>query len=269
MSVYAEFFEHKDFGGSSESFYLNNSYRYWWIKFGSTFGNRISSFRGHAANGFNGNLFTMSQNNFSGKLISLNMSEGSTSWWNWVGSNYNDDIESALLVNRNKNEMLIELKTLILSDFISGLDDATSGTPVSRKGDPVVYTTFWPSFASDRNFVSIEQNLNVAIDWWPDYDAQVRYDIYLYLNGNGNVWGYSYYPYVWVEGGIFSRKIFNELYPKLKEGATTLTQKIQRKLSLLSFKKFNGLYLLPGNKPSANFGDYGDTRYNSTLVLVE
>ncbi len=132
----------------------------------------------------------------------------------------------------------------------------------------MVYTTFWPGFAPDRNFVSIEQNLNVAIDWWPDYDAQVRYDIYLYLNANGNVWGYSYYPYVWVEGGIFSGKIFNELYPKLKEGAHTLTQKIQSKLSLLSFKKFSGLYLLPGNKPSASFGDYGHTRDNSTLVLV-
>lgn len=269
MAVYSEFYQHSNFGGTLEAFNLDNNYRYFWIKFGSALRNQISSIRGHASGGFKGNLFTMSEDHFSGKLISLNMEDGWTSWWSYVGDNYNDDIESALLVNRNHNETIIELKDLIMRDFISGFDEETSGTPVSRKGDPVIFTTFWPGFAPDRNFVSIEQNLNVEIDWWPDYDAQVRYDIYLYLNSNGNVWGYSYYPYVWVEGGIFSNKIFNELYPKLKNGADSLTKKIQTKLSLLSFKKFRGLYLLPGKKPSGNFGDFGHTRDNSTLVLVE
>jgi hypothetical protein len=32
--------------------------------------------------------------------------------------------------------------------------------------------------------------------------------------------------------------------------------------------KFKGLYLLPGPKPTAALGDKGDTKSNSTLVLV-
>lgn len=269
MAVFSEFFKHRDFNGNLETFTLNNNYRYWWIKFGSTLRNEISSLRAHAYGGLKGNLYAMSENNFSGKYVSLNMQAGWTSRWNYIGDSFNDDIESALLINRSPREMEIELKDLIVPDFLEGFDAETRGTPVTRKGDPKVFTTFWPGFAPDRNFVSIEQDLNVEVDWWPDYSAQVRYDIYLYLNSSGNVWGYSYYPYVWVEGGIFSKKIFNELYPKLKNGAHTLTEKIQAKLSLLSFRRFRGLYLLPAGKPSANFGDRGHTKDNSTLVLVE
>ena len=268
MAVHAEFYKHQNLTGNLEAFNLNNNYRYFWIKFGSTLSNEITSMRGYANGGFKGNIFTMSNNDFSGKQISLNMNEGWTSWWNNVGSAFNDDIESALIVNRNYNETVIELRDLILPDFLSAFDEKTKGTPVSRKGDASVFTTYWPGFAPDKIFVSIEQNLNVEIDWWPDYDAQVRYDIYLYLNSKGNIWGYSYYPAVWVEGGIFSSKIFNELYPKLKDGAHALTEKIQAKLSLFNYKTFRGLYLLPGKQPSGGFGDFGNTRDNSTLVLV-
>jgi hypothetical protein len=266
MSVHTEFYKDINFGGAVDTF--DSNYRYFWIKFGSSFKNEISSFRANAYGGFNGNVYGMTENNFLGNYASLNMQENSTSWWSNVGGALNDDIESALLINRNKDELVMELKSYIIPDFISGMDEKLSGTQVSREGDPRIYTTFWPGYDSSKNFVSIEQNLHVSIDWWPDYEAQVRYDIYLYLDGAGHINGYVAWVYVWVEGGIFSGKIFNDLQPKLLAGASTITEKIQSKLSLLSFAKFNGLYLLPGPKPSNSFGDMGDTKSNSTLVLI-
>ena len=68
-------------------------------------------------------------------------------------------------------------------------------------------------------FVSIEQDLNVELDWWPDYDAQVRYDIELVLTADGHIDGYVAWVYVWVEGGIFSGDIFDSLQPQLVAGA--------------------------------------------------
>lgn len=268
MSVHADFFKHKDFSGSLQSFNLPNNYRYWWIKFGSPLKNEISSFRAHAHSGFNGNVYGMTDNNFLGDYASLNMGEGSTSWWNYVGGSLNDDIESALLINRNKNELVLGLKEYIAPDFISGMDEKLAGTQVSRSGEPRIYSLFWPGHDSSRTFVSIEQDLHVALDWWPDYDAQVRYDVFLYLDANRHIQGYVAWVYVWVEGGIFSGKIYNELQPKLVAGAGTLTEKIQAKLSLFSFTTFRDLYLMPGPKPSGSFGDAGNTKSDSTLVLV-
>ena len=268
MAVYAQFYEHSNFGGAMESFTLNDNWRYWWIKFGSTLDNEISSLRANAFDGFNGNVYGLTESNFLGNYASLNMREGWTSWWNFVGGSLNDDIESALLINRNKDELVIGLKDQIAETFTSGFDKAVEGTQVSRTGEPRIYSTFWPGYDPTKTFVSIEQNLNVALDWWPDYDAQVRYDIYLYLDGGGHVQGYVAWVYVWVEGGVFSGDIFNSLQPQLVSGASTLTAQIQKKLAALTAFSFRGLYLLPGPPPSSSFGDEGDARSDSTLALV-
>jgi hypothetical protein len=268
MAVYAQFYKHANLSGAMESFTLPNNWRYWWIKFGSTLGDEISSLRANAYAGFAGNVYGLTERNFLGKYASLNMDEGWTSWWSFVGGDLNDDIESALLINRSRNEFVLELRDLIAKPFQDGLDRALAGTPVSRRGDVRVYSLFWPGHDPTKKFVSLEQNLNVAIDWWPDYDAQVRYDIYLYLDGTGSVRGYVAWVYCWVEGGIFSGDIFDSLHPQLVGGASTLTDQIQTQLAALGSFRFSSLYLLPGPRPSTTFGDIGDAKSNSTLVLV-
>lgn len=266
MSIHSEFYKDANFGGYMESF--DSSWRYFWIKFGSNLSNEVSSFRSHAYNGAGANCYAMTDNNFLGNYASLNVPNGYTCWWSYVGSAMNDDIESALMINRSANETMLELKDLIAGDFASGLDAKLAGTQVSREGDPKVYSTFFPGYDPGKNFVSIEQNLHVTLDWWPDYEAQVRYDVYLYVDGNGHINGYVAWVYVWVEGGIFSSHIFNELQPKLVAGASTLTEMIQSKLTLFGSFRFSGLYLLPGPKPTSAIGETGDCKSNSTLVLV-
>lgn len=274
MAIHAEFFKHSNFGGYSESFSLNNNWRYYWIKFGSKLRNEITSLRANAHSGFDGNVYGLTRRNFLGEYASLNMSEGWTCWWSNVGGKLNDDIESALLINRNKTELVVELKEQIADTFTSKLDEKLAGTQASRKGDPKIYSVFWPNYDSSRKFVRIEQNLNIAVDWWPDYDARIRYDIYLYLDSNGKVQGYVAWTHVWVEGGVFSNKIHDELKPKIEDGASELNAELQNKLQAFSFVSFRRLYLLPGGEPSmpppsSNFGTTGNARDNSTLVLVQ
>lgn len=279
MAVYCEFFKHSNFAGYSESFLLDNSWRYWWIKFGSALGDEITSLRANAYGGFAGNVYGFTERDFLGRFASLNMAEGWTCWWSNVGGAMNDDIESALLINRNRSELRIEMADQISDPFIEGLDAEIQDTQISRRGSPRIYSVFWPSYDPNRKFVRIEQDLRVALDWWPDYDAQVQYDVYLFLDGNGAVSGYVAWTYCWVEGGIFSGDIFDELHPKLVAGAATLTQQLQDQLALVNLLaalagySFTSLYLLPGNEPampppSSNFGRIGNAKENATLVLA-
>lgn len=275
MAIYAEFFRHANFGGYTESFTLENNWRYRWIKFGSQLGNEISSMRSNAYGGTHGNVYGFTGKDFLGSYASLNMSEGWTCWWSNVGGQLNDDIESAIMVNRNKSELVIELEALISGPFKTQFDEEISGTPVSRRGEPKIYSVFWPSFDSTKKFVRLEQNLRVEKSWWPDYDARVRYDIYLYRTSSGGIGGYVNWTHTWVEGGIFSNDILDELHPQLVNGGSVLTQEFQSQLVLLSLLSgsIQALYLLPGREPpmpppSSNFGHTGNAKENSTLVLV-
>ena len=103
MAVFCEFFEHSNFAGDSVSYIADNNWRYHWVKFGSALGNEITSLRANAYSGTGGNVYGFSERDFLGSFASLNMAQGWTCWWSNVGGAMNDDIESALLVNRNSN----------------------------------------------------------------------------------------------------------------------------------------------------------------------
>jgi hypothetical protein len=270
MAVFSQFYKDSNFGGPVESFDVDNGWRYEWIQFGSTLGDEISSLRATAHDGEPGNVFGFTERSYLGNYAALNMQSGWTSWWSYVGDGLNDDIEAAIIVNRNPSgEIVLDLESLVKDQFTSEFDNAVSGTQVSRKGDPRIYTLFWPPHDPGKIFLSIEQDLNIAIDWWPDYDAQVRYDVVVYLTSQQTVDAYVAWVYVWVEGGIFSDKIFNSLQPKLVAGASTLTNAFRGRLALLSSRHFRDLYMLPGPPPSSSFGDIRNAKDGSTLVLVQ
>lgn len=268
MAVYSEFYKDINFGGTLETFTLDDNWRYYRIHFTGNWNDTISSLRANAYAGFNGNTYAFSDDNFVGKFAALNMDEGWTSWWSYVGDAMNDTISSAILVNRNKNELVINVYDQVAPVFISGMDNALKGTQVSRRGDPRIYSTFWPGYDPTKKFVSIEQDLTVSVPHWFDYDAQVRYDVYLYLDGRGSVQGYVAWIYVWVEGGILSGDIFNSLQPKLVAGASTLTSQLQSLLAAFANFTFSSLYLLPGPPPPHAFGEILDAKSGSTLVLA-
>jgi hypothetical protein len=269
MSIFAEFYRHANFGTPLESFTLENGWRYRWISFGSTLGDEISSLRAHAYAGAGGNVYGFTERGYLGNYAALNMASGWTSWWSYVGDGLNDDIESAIMVNRNPgSETVIGLRELVAGRFAEQMDLAMAGTQVSRNGEPRIFTLFWPGHDPNKVFVSIEQDLNVALDWWPDYDAQVRYDIEIVVGEGGSLDAYVAWVYVWVEGGVFSGDIFDSLQPKLFAGHATLTQSLRAQLALFGSFRFADAYLLPGPPPTDSFGDLRNARDGSTLVLV-
>lgn len=278
MAVSCTFYKDSRFRGTSQIFSLSNDWRYWWVKFGWLLHNEITSFRATASAGFDGNVYGFTGNSFQGDFASLNMAEDWTCWWSDVGGVVNDDIESALLVNRNRNESVIALADLIRDPFVAKLDEKLAGSPARRRGDPRIYANFWPSHDPTRKFVSIEQDLRVEVDWWPDYDARMRYDIYLYLHSPTEVQGYVAWVNTWIEGGVFSGKINDQLHPPVVAGASAVNEEINSQLPLLGFLaifkgQFRSLYLLPGEQPqmpppSSNFGRVGNHAENCCLVLT-
>jgi len=277
MTVFGEFYEHNNFAGDSYTAELTNNWRYWWVKFGSDLKNEVSSMRAKAYGGRSGNAYGFTRNDFLGDMATLNMGEGWTCWWSSLGGNMNDDVESGLLVNRSTDEIELNMNDLLRDAFRDAFDEATAGTQVSRRGNPRIYSVFWPSWDGSRKFVRIEQKMNVELDWWPDYDAKVQYDVYFYVSG-GELRAYVARTRTWVEGGIFTGSILDELHPQMVDGADSLDEQLESGLSLLNILGaigggFNGVYLLPGNPPAmtppvSNSGRQGSAYENSTVVIT-
>lgn len=278
MAVDSTFYKHASFGGSSSSFSLNDQSRYRWIKFGSTLKNEITSFRANSYSGRAANVYGFTSNDFLGGFASLNLPNGWTCWWSNVGSQINDDIESALMINRATDEFVLGLADLVLERFSEQLAEMLEDEDASPRGNPRIYATFWPSWDPNRKFVTIEQDLRIDVPWWPDYDAQMRYDIYLYLYSPTEVKAYVSWVHTWVEGGVFSGKINDQLHPKVVDGAAAVNDALAQQLPLLSLVAafrgpFQSLYLLPGHEPampppSSNFGRIGSASEDCCLVLT-
>jgi hypothetical protein len=277
MTVVTEFFEHANFGGASQTFNTNTGSRWHWIKFGSTLGNKVSSFRSNVVTGRAANVYAFKNNDFTGDFASLNVPTGWTCWWSNVGGQMNDDIESALILRRDSKEIVQALHALMVPDFKTQFDNQAAGTQVHRNGDPIIYALFFPSFDPGSMLVRIHQNLTVELDCWWDYDAWVRFDLQFTLSNN-QIDGFCKWFWVWVEGGAFSGQIFNQLEPKMQAACSTLTAALRDKLKLLNLGAalagyhFGAIYLLPGAQPSfppsGPFGRIGNSNEDCCLVLT-
>lgn len=277
MTVVTEFFQHQNFTGSSQTFTTGTNSRWHWIRFGSPLKNEITSFRSNVVSGRAANVYAFENNDFTGDFASLNVPAGWTCWWSNVGSKINDDIESALILRRNSLEIVQPLADLVLPEFKTEFDAQAAGTQVKRNGDPSIYGVFFPSFDPNAMLVRIEQKLTVELDCWWDYDARVRFDLQFRLQ-DGLLDGFCKWYWVWVEGGVFSGQIYDELQPKMLDACGVLTTKLREKLALLNFwailagYKFGSVYVLPGNEPNmtpgAEFGRIGKSSENCCLVVT-
>lgn len=277
MTVVSQFYEHRDFVGASDVFTTFTGSRWHWIKFGGALNNKASSIRSNVVSGRAANLYAFRNNDFTGNFASLNTPPGWTCWWSFVGAQMNDDIESALIIRRDAREIVQPLKALIAPDFKTEFDAEAAGTEAVRNGEPSIYGVFFPSFDPFSMLVRIEQNLTIELDCWWDYDARVQFDLQFVLNGN-QIDGYCKWFWVWVEGGVYSSRIFNELEPKMRAACGTLTEKIREKLALLNLGaaiagyRFGSIYVLPGSQPSfppgGPFGRIGDSHEDCCLVVT-
>ncbi|WP_148085938.1 hypothetical protein [Actinocorallia herbida] len=255
----------RDFQGLSKTS-DSGGYRYYWNRWGAT--NDVFSSMRAWGQGDRGHAFAFEHIDFNGRFAALNVESGASSWWSYFGSSFNDVVSSSLLVVRAPSDILVPLRQQVAPTFASMFDAQTAGTQLSREGDPRVYGTFFPGHDADRVFMTIDQDLNVAIDTWPDYSANVKYDVEFYLSG-GKLHGYARWSHVWVESGIFSGDVHDAIAPRLHAAKGDITSAIEAQLAVFADMNFSDTYLLPGPQPDmARFGYFAAHDDDICLAVV-
>lgn len=162
---------------------------------------------------------------------------------------------SALLVGTHRGgnwEARISLRQQLLDEWVQTIDDQLSGSQASRSGEPVMTWEMFPRNVShlheDRMYLRIRQNIDIEIDWWPDYEAWLQYHLRLYINGAGNVRGHVARWEYWVESGAKASSISDRLEPKVVAGMETINDQLTEMLSDFDSHTFSDLYYLPGNQ---------------------
>lgn len=265
MSVVCTLWVDRDFQGLSKTSNSGN-FRYFWNRWGAT--NDVFSSMRAWGQGNRGNAYAFEHINFDGRFAALNVNDGASSWWSYFGGAFNDVVSSSLIIAREPNEIVVPLGQQVASSFVSMFDAQTAGTRLSRVGGPRVYGTFFPGYDPSRLFMTIDQNLTVSIPSWPDYSANVKYDVEFFLSGT-KLHGFARWSHVWVEAGIFSQSVFDRIAPGLHGGKAGLTSAIESQLALFSSRDFSDAYLLPGPQPDMNqFGFFAKHDDDVCLVVV-
>jgi hypothetical protein len=213
---------------------------------------------------FNGFFLQLTNSRNAGAELDVN---------SFVPLGFNDASESMLLVAANKApEVRLSFRDLFLDQWKTILDGQLAGSQAQRDGDPTLTWEMFPvgiSFLdSSLRYLKIFQPLNIVLDWWPDYKANITYHILLFLDGSGHLKGHVARWAYWVEGGIKSGGIASELEPKVIAGMDTLNKELAKQLGALSFV-FTDLYYLPGRQigPASTGTLTGSTLQDVTIVL--
>ncbi|MBN1612094.1 MAG: hypothetical protein JW940_36015 [Polyangiaceae bacterium] len=293
MTVITTLFEHQGFGGAANTFSAGRGTRYRGVRLGGL-ANEVTSFRASATEGSDGNVYGFTHRDFDGRFACLNVPEGWTSWYSDVGP-LNDDIESALLVNRDKEETSLDPVFWLADAFATQLDAMLAGQPVRRDGDPVISGVFFPAYDPERVFLRIQQNLVVEVDVGSqaevlgvqvlpsdliidDYHSSIAYDIFLDLASLRRLRAEVHWVTTWVEGGMFTDQVFEQLHAQATGAVGTLNQALaalgdlSEAIAIIRRRFFGQPYVLPGSlpnmpPPSSNFGVIGDSNEGATIVL--
>jgi hypothetical protein len=163
---------------------------------------------------------------------------------------FNNKASSMLVVQTQLDpEFRFSFAEKVVPEWNNFLDD-TLPSDVERVGDPSVRWVAFPEndehLNPDRIYVRIKQNLNVVLENWSDYDATISYWVRFRADGGKAVASVAKWAY-WVEGGIFSGAIADELEPKVKNGATDLKDKLNTALGAVP-SGVAAVYMLPGNQ---------------------
>lgn len=190
---------------------------------------------------------------------------------NLTTSGFNDRTRSLLLVNTGRGlEFRVSFRDQFLDTWNSTLD-AQLGSDASRKGDPLMTWAAFPQgisyLSSDQIYLQITQSLNINIDWWPDYDASVTYHLFLFLDGAKKLQGKCQRWTAWVEGGVKSGGIMDQLWPKVEAGVATINDQLEENFgSLPAFKDF---YYLPGRQLPPLAGVASGTTWDDVTLVFE
>jgi hypothetical protein len=222
-----------------------------------------------------GNIVLLQNDDFSGSFFQMSdaPSQGDEWWHTW------GHVGSVLLVASSKqgsSETRLSFRDQFLNQWDSFLDAKLQGGRASREGDPTLTWEMFPANVSylDSNlaYLKIYQPLHIHMPWyWSDYAASLTYHIYLYVNGDHHVrvWG-ARWAY-WVEGGLKSGKIADQLEPQVKAGLSALQDQLNQQFAGLdALGTVSDVYYLPGRQTeSLGTGALtGNTNDDITIVIA-
>lgn len=284
LSFMATGYEHINRGGLQRFFGVGNSARYNHIDESLlgrlSFDAILSSIQVNPSSSATANAILFSNNmfglfpagDFGGDFRQVVAEQnGAPDFANLTDSGFNDRTRSILLVNTGRGrEFRVSFRDQFLDTWNETLD-AQLGSEASRKGDPLMTWAAFPDgisyLSSDQIYLQITQALNINIDWWPDYDASITYHLYLYLDGSNKLQGYCQRWSAWVESGIKSSGIFNQLWPKVVAGVSTINDKLRENFARLP--AFRDFYYLPGRQIARVSGVGSGTTWDDVTLVFE
>lgn len=276
-SIWSRLYQHSDFRG--RSYYVNHSpgFVYRKVRIGTlnsaSLNDSISSLYVDAsASEVGGRVILFQHDRFTGRYSSFltNASNPSTQVSTpYVGDFMNDRTSSILVVRKYDKELPpISLANLGLQDAIRSF--IGSVPRVSLRGQPVITWDMWPEGGSGqpneptRRYIYVKIPIEVDVPYWFDYDAEIRYWIYLYVDGAGTLRGYVDYYGAWVEGGVKTDSILDRIMDALPGTLGTVNAQIRDALRVAeSFGPYERQYFLPGDGSNS-----GNTASDVSLVLV-
>jgi len=276
-SIWSQLYQHSDFGG--RSYFVNHAPGFVYRKVrigtlsGASLNDSISSLYVDASpSEIAGRVILFQNDRFDGRFASFstNASSPSTRMYTpYIGNFMNDRTSSILVVRQYNNELPpISLGSLGLKEAIKTFIDSVPR--ISLRGEPVVTWDMWPEGGSDhpneptKRYIELKIPVRVDVPNWFDYDAEIRYWVYLYVDSSGTLRGYVDYYGAWVEGGVKHDRILDRIMDELPGTIGTVNGQISNALRIAeSFGPYQRQYFLPGDGTGS-----GNTNTDVSLVLV-
>jgi hypothetical protein len=270
-------YEHADFGGRSSFTDMSPGWGYWRQPFFGNVGmnDMISSLAfGESQNEVGGAIVLFEHARYFGRYRVYIPTPGQSTSIHYVGNDFNDIASSALIIRRFARETQpVSLGALVPKSKITDIINATP--KVRPAGDPVFTWDMWPTGASgsdwhpnDVNKAMIYINVPIMVHtpWpWPDYYAQARYWIYLYVDGGGSIQGYVAYWGYYVESGTISGDVAAGLRDAIPGTIPQVNGLVTNALALANVGgPYQYVYFLPGRFQLA-----GDVSDDVTIVAVK
>lgn len=266
-SVWGRFYQHSGYQGWS--YFLNHGPGYVyrlvpWI--GNSYNDSISSLYVGCSATDRGEMIIFENKYFRGRYSRFSGTPGSTIFTNYIGGFMNDRTSSILAVRRfnPEKEFVISLGSLGLRSQIA--EYAASVPRISLRGNPIITWDMWPPFSPSKRFIYLRIPVTVDVPNWWDYDAEIRYWIYLYVSSAGQLNAYVAYYGCWVESGIKSGSIADRIMDELPSTVGAVNSQLSSTLALVAplLGPLERQYFLPGTAALT-----GHTEDDVTLVLVK
>ncbi|MBR1033408.1 hypothetical protein [Bradyrhizobium liaoningense] len=276
-NVTGTIYQHSDFHGASMFLNLSSvgALLTGFVSLGAfNFNDKVSSAEHSAsADEVGGRLFLFQDDRFFGRYVKLDADGGETPRLSSLGSFMNDRTSSVLIYRKSANEFIVPLGSLVSDNAITNL--ISSQDRLSTRGDPIFTWDLFPDGKdahpneTGKMYIYIRIPVTIDVPDWPfDYDAEIRFWIYLYVTQDGRLHGQLDYYGAWVEGGLLTNAILSYLMGP--DGIQTSLAQVNGLLdsttALANLKEgpFSNSYLLPGRNE-----DRGNTNDDVTIVLVK